>query len=492
MNKSISLESEPEPPSIYLASIFLFFGLSLSAGLGFAVFALLLLIISSALVSGSEVAFFSITVTQKAELELQDDKSSHRVLRLISKPARLLGTILISNNFINIAIILLSDYILREMFGLSFYIFIADWVLELMPFLGSNSEVFAERLQVFTTVGLVTFFLVLFGEIAPKLYSAKNNIKMSLLMSFPLMVLGKLFAPFTKRMEKWGWFLKQQLVQNANTPIAQTKQELDKAIELTTNKDDDHSIRQQDILKGLLVFNEVIIKQIMRSRVDMIGEDISSPYSVLMALIKKEGFSRIPIYEDDLDQIKGLLYVKDLLPHLDKDDSFDWRKLLRTEVMYVPESKKISALLSEFQENRMHLAIVVDEYGGTSGLVTLEDVLEEVIGEIKDEFDDEIEADFSLIGKDTYSFEGKILLNDVCKIIKEDTKHFDAYRGDADSIAGLFLEVTGRLPVKMQEIKVGRYNIIVTEVSKRRIERVTLKKLPEANISFRNRDKISQ
>ena len=229
-----------------------------------------------------------------------------------------------------------------------------------------------------------------------------------------------------------------------------------------------------DILKSIIHFGDVAVKQIMKARVDVIAVDTETSYKELIALIKSSKYSRLPVYGEDLDHIKGLLYVKDLLGHLNEQEDFDWQQLLRTEILYVPEAKKIDDLLKKFQEKRMHMAIVVDEYGGTSGIVTLEDILEEIIGEIRDEFDDDIDIDYQKIDDFNYVFEGKTLLNDVCRVVGLDTNAFDDTRGDADSLAGLILEMRGRLPRKGMEIVTDVCTFKIISVSKKRIEQVQL------------------
>jgi putative hemolysin len=256
-----------------------------------------------------------------------------------------------------------------------------------------------------------------------------------------------------------------------------SKEDLDKAIELTVNAEEGgQSGQEADILKGIVKFSDHQVKQIMKPRIDVVAIEIEENYSSLMTMVKNSGYSRIPVFEEDFDSIKGILYVKDLLGHTQEENDFKWQELIRDQVLYVPESKKIDELLKEFQSKRMHMAIIVDEYGGSAGIVTLEDIMEEVVGDIRDEFDEDQEVDYIQIGKDNYMFEGKTLLNDVCRIIGEDTSIFDEEKGEADSLAGLILEITGVIPKQEKEITVGKTLLKVISVNKRRIEKINVRK----------------
>jgi len=263
----------------------------------------------------------------------------------------------------------------------------------------------------------------------------------------------------------------------SNNLFVTSKEDLDKAIELTVNAEEGvQSGQEADILKGIVKFSDHQVKQIMKSRIDVVAIEIEENYSSLMTLVKNSGYSRIPVFEEDFDSIKGILYVKDLLGHTQEENDFKWQELIRDQVLYVPESKKIDELLKEFQSKRMHIAIIVDEYGGSAGIVTLEDIMEEVVGDIRDEFDEDQEVDYIQIGKDNYIFEGKTLLNDVCRIIGEDTSIFDEEKGEADSLAGLILEITGVIPKQEKEITVGKTLLKVISVNKRRIEKINVRK----------------
>lgn len=433
---------------------------------------ILILLICSALVSSSEIAYFSLSPNDLNHLKNENSPTSKRILQLLETPRSLLATILISNNFINIALIIISEFILRNTITEEFC---KGWALnlaELTPFITWDLDLLTKGVSFIITTVLVTFVVVLFGEVAPKVYAKINNIKLSRLMSFPLVLLLNFFYPLSKILVNWTHILEKKLAHRTSNNIA-SKAEIGEAIDLTV-KGDLNAHEEVDILKSIVNFGDVPVKQIMQPRVDVIALDFQIRYTELVKTLKDSGYSRIPIYNEDLDHITGILYVKDLLGHLDEEDNFEWQKLLRPEILYVPESKKIDDLLKEFQAKRLHMAIVVDEYGGTSGIVTLEDIMEEIIGEIRDEFDDEVELDYQKIDDYNYIFEGKTLLNDVCRVIGVDVNTFDETRGDADSIAGLILEFLGRLPRKGMEIKQQGFSFKILSVNKKRIEQVKI------------------
>ena len=425
------------------------------------------------MISGSEVAFFSLSAKNLAEIKEDSDKSDKRILKLLERPASLLATILVTNNVINIAIVLLSEKVLRNTLPMKAYESVAQGIQQLIGTWTIDIANWASAMNFIVTVILVTFILVLFGEVAPKIYSNVHSVKMARRMSSALVILTKVFKPITSILEKGSWVLERSIAPSAIVR-GQQRAELDKAIELTTNPEDAKSIRQQDILKSLLSFNEVMTKEVMKSRMDVVAVEVDSNYAKLLETVRSSGYSRIPVYKEELDQVIGVLYVKDLLTHLDKQENFEWQKLIHKDVLYIPESKRIRELLTDFQEKRIHLGIVVDEYGGTAGLVTLEDVLEEVIGEIKDEFDITQEVEFEKVADDKFIFEGKTLLKDVCRVIKVDDEMLDEHKGESDSIAGLFLETTGRLPRKFQEVHLEKFSLKAMAVSKRRIQKVMI------------------
>lgn len=416
---------------------------------------ILLLLLCSALMSGSEVAFFSISPKNVADLRKENDESSTRILKLLKRPGFLLSTILIGNNLVNVGIIICSFYLTSKV--------LLDG--------GTNYDVLGlaingDILNFLMNVVFVTFILVLFGEVIPKVYATQYNIKLARFMSRPLLILRQGFWPLSTILVSSTRLIEKRLSKSgADISI----EELDKAIDLTT--DDEATKQEIKMLKGVVKFGNLTVRQIMRSRVDIIGVELNTPFPELMDVVKSSGYSRIPVYEEDLDHIKGVLYVKDLLGFLNEGEDFKWRELIR-ESFYVPESKKIDDLFRDIQEKRVHMAIVVDEYGGTEGLITLEDIVEEVVGEIKDEFDDIIELSFQKIDDNNFVFEGKALINDICKIIGLEQDTFDEVKGEADSVGGLVLEIAGRIPNRDDEVSFGSYTFKVLQVGNNRIERV--------------------
>lgn len=429
------------------------------------------------MVSGSEVAFFSINSTQLNDIENENSNSSKQLLALRKYPRRLLATILIANNLINIAIVLISAPLISQLLPENT---LGNWGNQLHGtgiFEWTTPASISGAINFLITVVGVTFILVLFGEVAPKIYAKINNVGLAKTMSFPLTLMFRVFSPFSSLLVGWSDRIEKKLQQN-NLQSNANKEDIDLAIDLTVSGKTASS-QEASILKGIIKFNDVAVKQIMCSRVDVVSVSKEISYGDLLKVIQDSGYSRIPVYEEDFDNVLGILYVKDLLGFLNEDEDFNWTEQIRTNVLYVPESKKINELLKEFQTERMHMAVVVDEYGGSSGIVTLEDVMEEVIGEIKDEFDDEQELEYRKINEHTFIFEGKTLLNDVCRVIGEDTTLFDDVKGDADSIAGLLLEISGRLPKKGLTIPIGNIKFTVIAVTKRRITKIKLERTPE-------------
>ena len=386
-----------------------------------------------------------------------------------------MATILISNNFINIAIVLVSNYVLRNLIGEEDLNTIGLWlqqslVLEKIISSSNLASIFNFTIAV---IG-VTFILVLFGEVAPKFYASINNLKFARMMAGPLSLLNIILGPLSRIMVGWSTSIEEKITQSRISQTGTSKEDIDKAIELTVG-DSQNADEEADILKGIVKFGDVSVKQIMKPRVDVVAVEKVTSYDELMNIIKETGFSRIPVYEEDFDKIDGILYVKDLLGHTDEDEQFNWQTLIRNNVLYVPEYKKIDDLLREFQLKRTHIAIVVDEYGGSAGIATLEDIMEEVIGDIKDEFDEEEEVDYIKLSDGNFIFEGKSLLNDVCRIIGEDTGFFDSVRGDSDSLAGMIIEILGNIPKPDKEIKYNNIILKIVSVTKRRIEKINLR-----------------
>lgn len=454
---------EPEPlgfsffnPYLYTDSLLL---IVISEEVVISAVLILLLLFCSALISGSEVAYFSLDDNDLDELKKENGNSaaSQRVLKLMKEPAYLLATILIANNFINIGIIILSEIALSPL----------SWFTESMH----PDSYWKKGIDFSVTVVLVTFFLVLFGEVSPKVYAKLNSLKLAKFMSKTMLTLRVLFRPISSILVNSSKFLEKRLASKVGNRLSAS--EIDQAIQLTVSKEKGTE-REVDILRSIVKFNNIAVKQIMHSRVDVKALDFTTDFKEVLKLAKEWGFSRVPVFDEDFDNITGILHVKDLLPHLDEKGVFEWQELIRPQVMYVPESKKINDLLSEFQEKRTHMAIVVDEYGGSSGIVTLEDVMEEVIGEIQDEFDTQRDIDFQKINAYTYIFEGKTMLHDISKLLDIDMMIFDEIRGEADSLAGLLLEMYGFIPAKGKIITYNKYTFEIEASSRKRIERIKL------------------
>ncbi len=404
----------------------------------------LILLMASALISASEVAFFSLEPQTLQELEESDKKKHKNVLRLHRQPQKLLATILIGNNFVNVAIILLLTYATGTVLN-----------FDDAPVLGF----------IFQTV-VITFLLLLFGEITPKVYATHFALKVAVLTSSFLIFIQTLLFPFINLLVGSTSRFNTKLAKHTRSNISMD--ELSQALELTSGTSDEDT----EILEGIIKFGNIQVIDIMTSRVDMVDVDIKTNYKKLLDIIIKCGYSRLPVYSGTHDNLKGILYSKDLLPHLDKPDSFRWQTLIRP-AYYVPETKKIDDLLSEFQKNKVHLAIVVDEYGGTSGLVTLEDILEEIVGDISDEYDEE-EQLYTKIDNHTFVFEAKIQLNDFFKIAEIEETDFSKISGEAETLAGLILELKGEIPRKNERIDYGKYVFEIQAVDNRRIKKVKI------------------
>lgn len=406
---------------------------------------MLLLLFFSAMVSGSEIAYFSLTHNHITNLREQKHASDKKILSLLERPNKLLATILITNNVINIAIIILSTYVFSKLFNLGLH----------------------PVLQFIIQVAVVTFLILLFAEILPKVYAARYPVRFSTLMAPPLLVLRKILSPLSSLLVKTTRIIDKRMEKKRPNL---SMNELSHALEITS--DESTSEEDKKLLRGIVRFGNIYVREIMKSRVDVVAIEKDTSFHDLIKIIREAGYSRIPVYRENFDNVEGILYIKDLLPHLDKED-FNWQKLLRN-AFFVPESKRINDLLKEFQEKKIHLAIVVDEYGGTAGLVTLEDILEEIVGEINDEFDME-EAIYSKIDDATYVFEGKTLLKDFCKIIGIEDDLFDEIRGEADTLAGLILEIKQEIPFKGAKIKYRHFEFEIEGVDNRRIKRIKVK-----------------
>jgi putative hemolysin len=423
------------------------------------VMAIFFLLLGSAMASGAEVAFFSLGPNQLHELRLKEDKADRAVLHLLEMPKRLLATLLISNNFFNVAIVIISTYVTNSLLDFSKT---AYW------------------LAFFIQVVAITSLILLFGEVMPKVYATRNNLRFARFLSGPVRIMIRIFYPLSSLLVNSTNLIDRRISRKAyNVSIS----ELSDAIELTSGRNTPEE--EKKILQGIVKFGDIEVKEIMKSRVDVTAVDISLNFSELLKMIVDAGYSRIPAYEDTFDNIKGILYIKDILPFLTREEDFDWRNLLR-DAFYVPENKKINDLLQEFQEKKIHMAIVVDEYGGTSGIVTFEDIIEEIVGEISDEHDEPVgDFEYSKIDDYNYIFEGKTSLNDLYKILDIEDDLFDEVRGDADSLAGLLLELMEKMPEKDERVSYGKFTFTVKAADKRRIKRVlvTLSK-PESEPDF--------
>lgn len=404
----------------------------------------ILLLVCSALISGSEVAFFSFSPAVLHEMEESDKKTDKKILNALKQPQRLLATILIGNNFVNVAIILLLTRFTTTILN-----------FENAPLVGF----------VFQTI-IITFILLLFGEIMPKVYATQYGRKTATATVNFLAALEKIFSPFVKILVSSTSVVNKRLEKHSHTNIS--IDELSQALELTSKNTDEDT----EILEGIIKFGNIQVSDIMTSRVDIVDVDIKFDFKSLLSIIAESGYSRIPVYSGNRDNIRGIVYSKDLLPHLDKPANFRWQSIIR-QAYYVPETKKIDDLLNEFQENKIHLALVVDEYGGTSGLITLEDILEEIVGDIADEYDEE-EKLYTKIDSHTFVFEAKILLNDFYKIAEIEKEDFVKETEDVETLAGLILELKGEIPAKNEQIKYGRYTFEILAVDDRRIKEVKL------------------
>ena len=416
--------------------------LYISYQFNFDVFLLVILLIFSGFISGSEVALFSLS---KSDIESKSDLKSFKIItNLLEKPNKLLATILIANNLINIAIVILFTKIGEVLFN----------------------AIGSPLIQFFVEIVVATFLILLFGEILPKIYASRNNINFSRIIAHPLRILDIIFSPISLPMQKFSNYIKNKLaIQNSNISIDQ----ISHALDLT--RPEDTTKQEQKILKGIVNFGNIETKEIMHSRIDIFALDGKLKSEEVLKSITTTNYSRIPIFDENLDRIIGILHIKDLLPFLDKKE-FQWKELLR-EPLFIPENKKLDDLMLEFQEKKVHLAIVVDEYGGTSGLVSLEDVIEEIVGDISDEFDDD-NLLYSKIDDHNFIFDGKTSLHDLCRIIKVDKNIFDEYKGEAETIAGFILEISRSFPKKNSKINFMKFVFTIESIDKKRIKQIKL------------------
>ena len=408
----------------------------------FDIFLLVILLIFSGFISGSEVALFSLS---KSEIESKSDLKSFKIIiNLLEKPNKLLATILVANNLINIGIVILFTKLGEVLF----------------------SAIGSPLIKFFLEIVVATFLILLFGEILPKIYASRNNISFSRIIAYPLRILDIIFSPISLPMQKFSNYIKNKLaIQNSNISIDQ----ISHALDLT--RPEDTTKQEQKILKGIVNFGNIDTKEIMRPRIDIFALDSKLKSEEIIKSITTTNHSRIPVFDENLDKIIGVLHIKDLLPFLDKKE-FQWKKLLR-KPLFIPENKKLDDLMLEFQEKKVHLAIVVDEYGGTSGLVSLEDVIEEIVGDISDEFDDD-NLLYSKIDDQNFIFDGKTSLHDLCRIINENKNIFDQYKGDAETIAGFILEISRSFPKKNSKINFMKFVFKIESIDKKRIKQIKL------------------
>jgi gliding motility-associated protein GldE len=401
---------------------------------------MIFLIILSALISGSEVAYFSLSPGDIKQLRKKKNDLTRKVFNLLDKPEKLLATILISNNLVNVGIVIVSNFFTNLIFDFK------------------DAPVFEYVFK----IGVITFILLLFGEILPKIYASRHNYTFSMFMATPLSILMVFFSPLSALLINSTSVIKRKIKSKSNISI----DELSDALELS---DDEELKEDEKILKGIVNFGNITANQIMKPRVDVVSVDIKTGFKELLKIIIETGYSRIPVYNKTFDDIKGILYSKDLLPHIHKTN-FRWQSLVRPPY-YVPETKKINDLLTEFQAKKIHMAIVIDEYGGASGIITLEDVLEEIVGEITDEHDED-DTHFNKISDNIFEFDAKTLLQDFYKIMEISDDYFSEVKGDADTLAGLILEIKGEIPDKNDVVDYKNFKFTIKEVDNRRIKTI--------------------
>ena len=434
------MENDPYSQWVILSNLNItFFPFSLNA-IGGLILTLILLLFS-ALISASEIAFFSLDPSELTQVREGKSSGFKNINHLIEKPQELLATILVSNNFVNIAIVLTSTWVMNSLIDFS-----------QAPILGFIIQVI-----------LITFVILLCGEIIPKIYANQTPLKVAKFMAIPLIFLRKLFKPLILFLMASTKVIDKKHHRKYNI----SRDDLSNALELTSES----LAEEKGILKGIIEFGNIEVSDIMCPRVDVLALDINTPFSKVLQEIVGAGYSRIPVYLKTFDDVKGILYIKDLLPHIHKTDTFHWQSLIRPPY-FVPERKKINELLEELQTDKIHMAIVVDEYGGTSGIITMEDIIEEIVGDIADEFDEEDEGPFSKINENNYLFDGKILLNDFYKIMDVENDIFDDIKGDADTLAGLILEIKGDFPELYDKITFEPFTFIIEAVDKRRIVKI--------------------
>ncbi len=430
-----------EPPSIFLVDV-ASVELNTFYVISFLVIALMLAM--SAMISASEVAFFSLKADDLDRCRDSGDKQSNNILALLRRPRLLLATILISNNFVNVGVVTISTFLMWEMTGTH-----------------KPTQAIVGIVTLITTVA-ITFF----GEIVPKVYATKRNIVIARSTAVVWIFMEKICRPVSYMLMGMSGFIERRI---AKRGYNSTVEELNQALELTTDNPET-SIDEREILRGIVNFGTLTVKQVMKSRMEISTVDLELDFKELLEAVSKSGYSRIPAFKGTIDHIEGILYTKDLLPYLGESKNFQWQRLLRPG-FFVPETKRLDSLLHDFQNKRVHIAIVADEYGGTSGLVTLEDLIEEIIGEINDEFD-EVASLYQKIDERTYVFEGKISSHDFCKVLDLEAQYFDDVRGESESLGGLMLELNKTMPVAGDIITHGRFQFTILTVDEKRIKRI--------------------
>jgi gliding motility-associated protein GldE len=440
------LETGIIPASEPLIRGFQFYPLTGAAVAGIVVIIVLLFL--SALISGSEVAYFSLGPGDKQKLS--GSRRDLKVQSNLRNPERLLATILVSNNFVNVGIVILGAFVTSMLFDFS------------------TSPI----LEFIVQAVLITFLLLLFGEILPKVYATHYPLSFARFMAYPLDTLAHVFSPLNAILIQSTNFVNKRLRKRQKNDISMDQ--ISQALVLTSENEISD---EKEILEGIVKFGNKSVAEIMRPRVDVVSLDIRTGFSEVLDVIVQTGYSRLPVYSESFDHVKGILFIKDLLPYTEKGPDFIWQNLLRPP-FYVPETRKIKALLEDFQKNKVHMAVVVDEYGGSSGIVTLEDVLEEIVGDIADEFDED-EHFYSRLGDNKFLFDGKTSLIDFCKVTDTDEEIFDDVKGDADTLAGLILELKGEFPVQNEKFRCKHFNFIIEAITKRRIKQIRVEVVSE-------------
>ena len=436
-------------PDALIAFILLNFtstDLASSAGLIAGLITILVLLLCSAAASASETAFFSLSPSQLNEIRSSKTAVNKRIVHLLENSKLLLATILITNNLVNVGIVIISTFLVNHYLDFSSN-----------PLLGFLFQIVA-----------ITAILLLFGEIIPKVVATRKPVKIASFIATPLFIVQRIFYPFSQLLVNSTRFIDKRQAHSHNI----TLDDISNAIDITNDGKVDDEDRK--IMKSITRFGDINAREIMSPRVDITAIDNTLPFSEIQKIIIDSGYSRIPVYSDTPDTITGILYIKDLLPHLSKPDSFKWESLVRPP-FFIPENKPINDLMQEFQEKKIHMAVVVDEYGGTSGIITLEDIIEEIVGEINDEFDIEAENIFySRIDNHNYVFEGKTTINDMCRVLGLDDRIFDDAKGESESLAGLILELAGEMPSTGETFSLGEFTFRVEAADKRRIKKVKI------------------